>query len=117
MAVTINYEYPVAGATPPTAAQVKRVSSVVAEIQATADADVLATITHNMAITAQELLDGWPIINTEILLPEGWVSTPHVLAAGKLTNSVAVTMSAGVGSGAATPQLRVTMLRPNTIIR
>lgn len=117
MAVTVTYEYPVAGATPPTAAEVLRLSAVIASVEATADADVLADITHNMALSAQELLDGWPIVNIEQLLPEGWLSTPYVLAAAKLTNTLGVTMSAAVGSGVATDQFRVTILRPNTIIR
>ena len=117
MAVTVTYEYPVAGAVAPTATQVKRVSAVVASVEADADADVLADITHNMAISAADLAAGLPIINIEMLLPEGWISTPHVLAAGKLTNTLAVTMSNAVGSGAAGDQFRVTILRPNTIIK
>lgn len=117
MAVTVTYEYPVAGAVAPTAAEVKRVSAVIASVEATADADVLADITHNMAISAADLLAGWPIVAIEVLLPEGWVSTPHVLAAGKLTNTLAITMSNAVGSGAAGDQIRVTILRPNTIIK
>jgi len=117
MAVTETYEYPVAGITPPTAAEVRRLSSVVAVVTANADADVLATITHNMAISAGDLADGLPIVLFEPMLPEFYVSTPHALAAGKLTNSVEITMSAAVGSGAVTDQMRVTVLRPHTILK
>jgi len=117
MAVTETYEYPVAGAVAPTAAEVRRLSMVVASVEATADADVLSTITHNMAISVADLAAGWPVILLEPLLPEFYVSTPYVLAADKLTNSVAITMSAGVGSGVVGDQMRVTILRPNTAIR
>jgi len=116
MAITVTYEYPVAGAVAPTAAEVRRLSAVVAGVEATADADVLAAITHNMAISAADLAAGWPIIIFEALLPEFYLSTPHVLAAAKLTSSVGVTMSAGVGSGVAGDQMRVTILRPNTLV-
>lgn len=115
MAVTITYEYPVAGGTAPTAAEVKRVSSVVASVEATAAGDLLATITHNMALSVAELAAGWPVVITEMLLAGGWVKTPHQLAAGRLTNSLAITMANAGGVGG--DMFRVTLLRPNTVIR
>lgn len=117
MAVVVTYEHPVAGVVAPTAAEVLRASAVVAAVEADADADVLADIDHNMAISVADLAAGFPIVNIEMMLPEGWVSTPHVQAAGKLTNSLAITMANAVGSGVATDQFRVTILRPNTIIK
>jgi len=115
MAVTITYEYPVAGAVAPTAAEVRRLSAVVATVEATAAGDLLATITHNMAISAADLAAGWPIIIFEPMLPDFYNKAPHVLAAGKLTSSAEVTMeNAG---GVAGDQYRVTILRPNTVVR
>ena len=115
MAVSIVFEHPVTGATPPTALQAN--DKVVANVIAVLDADVLATITHNMAISVADLAAGFPEVLIEQMLPEGWVSTPHMLTAGKLTNSLAVTMSNAGGSGAATAQFRVTISRPHTIGR
>lgn len=115
MAVTITFEHPVTGVTPPTALQAN--DKVVANVIAALDADVLATITHNMAVSAADLTAGFPEVLIEQMLPEGWVSTPHVLTGGKGTNAVAVTMSNAGGSGAATAQFRVTISRPHTIGR
>lgn len=113
MAVTVTYEHPVTGATAPTALQVA--DMVVATVVATADADVLATITHNMNITAGNLTAGFPVVVVELMLPAGWLSTPHVLAAGKTADAVAVTMSNAGSSGNANAQFRVTITRPHTI--
>lgn len=115
MAVTVTYEHPITGAVAPTAAQVA--DKVVVNVIATADADVLATLTHNMGISADDLAAGFPEVLVEQMLPEGWLSTPHVLAAGKTTNAVAVVMSNAVGSGNAAAQFRVTVSRPHTIGR
>ncbi len=117
MAVTITYEYPVAGGvTPPTALQAL-VSMVSALVTATADGDIAATITHNFAISVADLAFGWPIVIVEMMLPAGWLSTPHVLEAGKTTNAVAVTMSAAGSSGDANPQFRVTVQRPHSLVK
>ena len=115
MAVTVTYEWPVAGVTAPTA--LEAADKVVAAVEATADGDVLATITHNLEVSVADLAAGFPEVLVEQLLPEGWLSTPHMLAAGKLTNTLAVTMSAAVGSGGAGDQFRVTISRPHTIGR
>ena len=114
MAVTITYEYPVPGAAP-TAAEVRRFSTVIASVEATAAGDLLATIIHNMALSVAELAAGWPIVITEMLLAGGWVKAPHQLAAGRLTNSLAITMENAGGVGG--DMFRVTILRPNTIVR
>lgn len=113
MAVTIVFEHPITGAGPPTA--LETADMVVATVQATADGDVIATITHNMGLSVDELAAGFPNILIEQMLPEGWVSTPHVIEANRLTNSVAVTMSNAGGSGTANPQFRVSISRPHSI--
>ncbi len=115
MAVTITYEHPVTGVTAPTALQAN--DKVVANVIAAADGDVLATIVHNMAVSAADLAAGFPEVLIELMLPEGWVSTPHVLDGGKDATDVAVTMSNAGGSGAVTAQFRVTVSRPHTIGR
>lgn len=115
MAVTITYEHPVAGGTAPTATEAKRVSAVVAVVEATAAGDLSATIEHNMALSAAELAAGFPVVIMELMLPGAWVKAPHELAAGRLTNTLEITMeNAG---GVAGNMFRVTVLRPNTLIR
>jgi len=113
MAVTVTYEWPIAGAVAPTALQA--MDKVVATVIATQDADVLATITHNIGLSVAELAAGFSEVLIEQLLPQGWVSTPHVLAGGKTTNAVAVTMSNAGGSGVAGAQFRVSISRPHSI--
>lgn len=115
MAVTVTYEHPVTGGTPPTA--LEAADKVVAAVEATADGDVLADITHNLGISTADLAAGFPEVLVEMLLPAGWLSTPHTLAAGKLTNSLAVTMSNAGSSGVANDQFRVTISRPHTVGR
>ncbi len=112
MAVTVLYLWPATAAVAPTALQVA--DTVVASVQATADADILAAITHNMGLSAAELALGFPEFHFEYILPEAWVSTPHVLAAAILTNSLNITMSAAGGSGVGTVQFRVVIKRPHT---
>ena len=115
MAVTETYEYPIAGGAAPTAAQVRRFSAVIAVIEATAAGDLLATVTHNMAISVADLAAGWPIVLFEPMLADFYVKLPHVLTGGKTTNAVAITMeNAG---GVAGDQVRVTVLRPHTRLR
>jgi len=116
MAVSVVYEHPVAGATPPTALQAN--DKVVAEIISTADGDVgPAVITHNLGVSVADLAAGFPEILVEQLLPAGWLNLPHVLAANKLTNSVGVTLTNVGSSGNANAQIRVTISRPHTIGR
>jgi len=113
MAVTVTYEHPVTGIVAPTALQA--MDKVVATVIATANGDVAATITHNIGLSVAQLAAGFPDILIEHMLPAGWLSTPYVLEADRLTNSIVVTMSAAVGSGDANPQFRVTISRPHSI--
>ncbi len=115
MGVTVMYEWPVTGVTAPTALQAN--DKVVATVVATADGDVLATIVHNMTVSAADLAAGFPEVLIEPMLPAGWLSTPHVLDGDKDATDVPVTMSAAGSSGNANPQFRVTVSRPHTIGR
>ncbi len=113
MAVTVTYEHPVTGVTPPTALQAA--DKVVAVVTATVNGDLLATIVHNMGISTADLAAGFPEVLIEPMLPAGWTSTPHVLAGGKDATDVAVTMANAGGN--ANDQFRVTISHPHSIGR
>lgn len=115
MAVTTTYSYPVAGTTAPTAAQSSAVNAVVSTVIATADADTTATITHNFGLSASELSNGFPIVIITPLLSNAITSGWYASAVA--TNSITLTKGTGAGSGNAGAQIRVTVLRPHTIIQ
>lgn len=111
MAVTVTYEYPVAGLVPPTAV-VQAKNMVVANIIATANGDTDAVVTHNLNLSAADLASGKPMVTLERIDAAAraslWVIT--ALAA----DTVTVTKS-GAAGGAVPAQLRVTVRRPHSI--
>lgn len=113
MAVTVTYEYPVAGTTAPTAAQVA--SLVSANVIATADADTTAVITHNLGLSAAELSAGFPLVDVTPLLAAAYTSQWAVT--GAMANAVTLTKGTGAGSGNAAAQIRVQISRPHSIFR
>ncbi len=115
MAITVTYTYPVAGVTPPTAAQAKDL--VVASVVASADGDTVATITHNFGLTAAQLAAGFPLVSMTLgplgqalAASSGWSFT------SASANAAVFTKLATVGSGSATAQLIVALQRPHSII-
>ena len=114
MAVTVTYEYPVAGIVAPTALQAK--CTVVATVIKGADGDTAATITHNMNLSAAVIAAGFPVVTiTKIeqitaVLADWTVTTVTA-------NTVVMTATAGAGSGSANPQIRVTVRRPHSITK
>lgn len=113
MAVTTTYTYPVAGATPPTAAEAA--TRVSAGVIASIDADTTATVTHNFGLSVAELAEGAPLVAiTPLLQAEALLSGWAVTA--KATDSITLTKSVTVGSGAAGTQIQVEVLRPHSII-
>jgi len=109
---TINYRYPVAGTTAPTAAQVVNLSAVTAQF-IMVDSDVVATIVHNMAISTTNLANGFPFVQMRL------TSAPTTSIVDQFTvdvidgNTVTVNKTAATGS-ACTGE--VVILRPNTSI-
>jgi hypothetical protein len=104
MPVTIAYEYPVAGATPPTAAQSKNknfVSAVVTNDNATTS----FTITHNWNISAADQAAGFPIPRIQSLSNAAFAA--NVFVASQTANSVTFTCVAFNG-----PLVRVRIERP-----
>jgi hypothetical protein len=110
MAIGVLYEMPVAGATPPTAAQGAQVSEVSALI--TGDgATATVVLTHNLGSSAADLTAGLPEVTFEPLLPAFYTEVPRVTA--KAANTITL---AFLGT-AATQFMRVRLRRPNTITR
>lgn len=109
MAVTVTYKVP-AGTVAPTAQQAFGHSRLVATVIATADADTTITITHNWGLTAAELAAGQPDVSIALLTAAGVLSAPTVTTYG--TNTVVLTKSTAVGSGAAPAQIQVVLTRP-----
>lgn len=106
---TVAYEYPVTGATAPTALQ----ASVVNSLNAVVTGDNSATtfvVTHNWGLSAADLAAGFPIVNTEAILAAG--NTAAVIVTTKATNSVTFTCTAFTGAG-----LRVNLQRPTSLVK
>ena len=115
MAVTVTYTYPVAGTTAPTAAQMGNANTVRAGIIATADADVTATVTHNMALSVAELAAGQPEVIVTPTLSQALTALSAWTVTAKATNTITLTKLASVGSGNAGSQLDVAVKRPHSI--
>lgn len=115
MAVTVTYQYPVAGVVAPTALQ-GRVATCVATIIKGADGDTAATIVHNMGLSVAQIAAGFPIITITSIeqltanLADWTVTTINA-------NDVVFTATAAGGSGSANPQVRVTIRRPHSITK
>lgn len=109
---TINYRYPVSGSTAPTAAQVVNNSLVTAQY-VMVDSDVVATIVHNMALSATQLANGFPVLSNRL------TSAPTTSIVDLFTvdildsNTVTVNKTAATGS-ACTGEIAI--FRPNTDI-
>lgn len=112
MAVVVTYLTPVAGITAPTTAQASQADTVVADIVASADADVTATVTHNMQISAADLAAGFPLVSIIPTLSQALAALSSWSVTTIATNTVVLTKLATAGSGNAAAQLRVTVLRP-----
>lgn len=115
MAVTVTYEYPVAGVVAPTALQA-RVNVCNATVVATADADTTATIQHNMGLTAAQLAAGFPVVELTILLQVVAKKADWTVSA-RTADTVVLTKTAAVGSGSASAQLRVSISRSHSIVK
>lgn len=113
-AVTVTYQYPVAGAVAPTQAQIANLSAVSATVTATADADTTATITHNFQLSAAQLANGQPIVVLAGLLAAAQISLWVVTSI--TANTIVLTKATTATSGNAAPQLQVWVLRPNTLM-
>src|SRR6185369_12951676 len=87
---TITYVYPVAGATPPTAAEVGLLSMVIADAVFGVN-DTVATITHNLATSAAGA-DGFPEIS--FCLTAGGVLAPLPIFAYVNANSISIAKAA-----------------------
>jgi hypothetical protein len=118
MAVTVTYQYPVAGVTAPTAVQMGSsaaplLSKVRATVISTVDGDTTATITHNMGLSTADLAAGRPEVKltgiSAFAAVAGWFVSSFT------TNTVVLTKTTTTGSGNAAAQLEVVVERPNSV--
>lgn len=103
MANTIAYEYPVAGAVAPTAAQMRTHQQMTAIITGDGSATTF-TVTHNFGVAAGDL-GQFPEVEFEPILAAGITAAPLVTT--KTANTVVFTCVAFTGAG-----LRVRIKRP-----
>ena len=117
-AVTVTYEAPLAvqgTTTGPTTAQIaNRVNVVSANIIASADGDVAATVTHNLGSDAAALALGKPWVILEPLLSQALTALSCWIIATKTAVVITLTKLGSTGSGNAAAQLRTIIQRPYT---
>ncbi len=121
--VTVTYQWPVVGTTPPTVLQMKPLSLVTAAVNFGSDSDVLALITHNMQLGTVVLPTnpGSLVNEAASLFPlVGWYyqtggSINTILNGSIASSSVFQISKASAASSAGT--VNVFVLRPWTGIR
>lgn len=106
-AVSLNYILPATAAVAPAAGTVK--SMMIVDVTATADADTTATIPHLMTTTPLVVVLT-PTLSQALTALSAWVVSSIT------SSNVVLTKLASTGSGSGSAQLRVTIMRPNTII-
>jgi hypothetical protein len=118
-AVTVTYQYPVAGTaaqTPAAAAAAgfhNGYNTVRGTVIASADADTTATISHGFALTAAQIAAGQPELTLVPLHAAFYTST--WIAAYTDLNTITLTKGTGAGSGTAGVQLGFIVRRPSTL--
>jgi hypothetical protein len=110
MAVTITYQYPVTGTTPPTGVSFGAVNAFLNW----ADADTVAVITHNLpGITAAQNTQLWPVVISEYDSSNaGTVYGVVSVLKGPAIVTLAKASAAGTGG-----TLQVAIFSPNSLIR
>lgn len=108
---TVTYLYPVAGATAPTAAQIRLLSLVTVQVHF-GDTDTSAVLTHNFGESTAENAFGFPINSWWITAPGTVV--PLISLAFTDTNTVTITKASVTGSNCT---IEVALLRPHTVMR
>ena len=101
---TVAYEYPVSGATAPTAKQNSTHQQMSAIVTGDGSA-VSFTITHNWGLSAAQNTNGFPEVEYEELLAAGYTAAP--LVTSKNPNTVVFSCTGFTGAG-----LRVRLKRP-----
>lgn len=104
---SVTYKYPVSGATAPTAQQVYGLGIMTAQVFI-GDTDLTAVVTHNFGLSAQELLDLFPIVQTSATV--GATVFPGFTVT-KAANTVTFSKASAVGSGGT---FDVIIQRPST---
>lgn len=109
MANTVAYEYPVVGATAPTAAQSKTKNYVTAVVTGD-NAATSFTVVHNWNISAADRAAGFPVPSVQALANGGFAA--NVFVASQTANDVTFTCVAFNGA-----LVRVRLERPFSMTR
>jgi hypothetical protein len=106
---TVAYEFPVAGATAPTAAQSKNKNTLAAVV--TGDgASTSIVVTHNWNISAADLTAGFPVPTVQALSNAGFAA--NVFVASQTANAITFTCVAFTGA-----LVRIRLTRPFSMTR
>lgn len=114
MAVGVTYLRPATGATAPTQKQVQRQSTVVAVLAGTALNDTQVFVSHDFNLPASDISQGFPTVDFEPLDPSAY--TAQWFEASQAPNFTMLGKTVSVGNLAGN-QLKVTITRPNTLVR
>jgi hypothetical protein len=110
MAVTVTYQLPVSGTTPPTAAQV---AAAVNATVAWADADTTALVTHNFGLSNAEITALFPLV--DISIDSSSAGTVNgVITTARTSNVLTLAKASAAGSGGT---FIVQLLRSHSLIR
>lgn len=115
MATTTRYYLDGANSTtPPLKSVMRKHSMLVATIIAALDADASAVITHNMQLSAADIASGYPNVLFTPISSFAQTSVWYVQSIDP--NWIGLAKHNVAGGGDAAAQLKVSVLRPNTII-
>lgn len=107
----VTYAYPVTGTTPPTAAQMKKLSGLTAQVSMV-DTSTTVTLTHNMGITLAQGTFLFPLIQWYVQTPGTALAAPMLSFALTNSNTITITKVVAAGSGGT---YVVIVNRPNTL--
>ena len=106
--MAVTYQYPVSGASPPTALLMKKRQQVIATVVYTTAANDSTVVTHNLNVSLDGS-DGQPVLDIA-MLAQGATAVPPIVA---FTNANAITLTPARTAGGATDNFtaRITMSR------
>lgn len=115
MAVAVTFYRPATGATVPTHPQTQKLSTVVAVLSGTANGDSQVAITHNLSMSPADISQFLPTLDFEPL--DNSAFTANWFELSQNPNFVILSKNNTSLGGVAGNQLKVTISRPNTIVR
>lgn len=103
------------GSTPPTQAQAANVNSVKVQIVNASTGTGALAVTHNLALPASDISSGWPNVALEPLDNLFYSSNWYIQSLDP--NYVGLGLGNSSSGYDTSPQLRLNVMRPNTLVR